>query len=349
MSATLDVIAPGSHTTVQDLGRVGYQALGVPVSGALDPVALRLLNGLVGNAPPTAVVEFLYQGPTLEVAADSVRIAAAGCAIDVLGDPGRRFPPWQSIRLTRGTRFRLGATENAACGYLAIEGGLAMAPVLGSRSTYTRGGFGGLEGRVLCSGDRLPLAQPTAEQRGEIRLAAPPDSKPPDRIRVVLGPQEAYFTDAAIDTFLSEPFAVTKEADRMGLRLEGPALAHARGYNIASDGVVTGAIQVPGSGHPIIMLADHQTTGGYPKIATVVSADLAAVGRLRPGDPIRFRTVSRAEAEAARRALESDIERRGRNTVPAVESNGLNQAALYASNLVSGIVNATDWPSDGKR
>ena len=158
----------------------------------------------------------------------------------------------------------------------------------------------------------------------------------------MLGPQEAHFTEAAVATFLSEPFMVSKEADRMGLRLRGPVLAHARGYNIASDGVVTGAIQVPGSGHPIIMLADHQTTGGYPKIATVISADLATVGRLRPGDTIRFRAVSTAEAEAARRALESDIERRGRNTVPAAEGNELNQTALYASNLVSGVVNASD-------
>lgn len=347
MSATLSVVAPGIHTTVQDLGRVGYQALGVPVAGALDPVALRLLNRLLGNEPGTAALEFLYQGPTLEVAADSVRIAAAGSDIEIPGEAARRIPPWQSLRLTQGTRFRLGATQGTACGYLAIQGGLALASVLGSQSTYTRGRIGGLEGRALRAQDALPLARPAAETRPEVRLSSPPGSAPPDRVRVVLGPQDAHFTEAAVATFLSESFTVSKDADRMGLRLDGPELAHAQGYNITSDGIATGAIQVPGSGRPIVMLADHQTTGGYPKIATVISADLPAVGRLRPGDSLRFRAVATTEAEAARRRLEADIERRGRSLAPAIEGGELNEAALYASNLVSGIVSAEDWPSDG--
>lgn len=161
-------------------------------------------------------------------------------------------------------------------------------------------------------------------------------------MRVVLGPQDSHFTEAAVATFLAESFTVSKDADRMGLRLDGPALSHVQGYNIASDGIATGAIQVPGSGHPIIMLADHQTTGGYPKIATVVSAGLPAVGRLRPGDSIGFRSLSTAEAEAARRRLEADIERRARNAVPAAGGGELNEAALYVSNLVSGVVSVTD-------
>ncbi len=347
MSAALSVIAPGSHTTVQDLGRVGFQAIGVPVSGALDSVALRFVNALVGNPRSAAVLEFLYQGPTLEVQVDSVRIAAAGCDIELAGRPVRHIPPWQSLRLPRGVRFRLGATQGSVCGYLAVEGGFALAHVLGSQSTFTRGRIGGLEGRALRAGDRLPLAQPDVDQRVEVRLAAPPDWRPADRIRVVLGPQEAHFTAAAVRRFLAATFTVSKDADRMGLRLEGPELTHARGYNIASDGVVTGAVQVPGAGRPIIMLADHQTTGGYPKIATVISTDLGAVGRLRPGDPVRFRAVSGAEAEAARRALESDIERRVRNLTAATDGSDLNEAALHASNLVSGITDGADWPSDG--
>ncbi len=346
MSAALSVIAPGIQTTVQDLGRVGYQALGVPVAGALDPVALRLVNALVDNEPAMAALEFLYQGPTLQVNTHSVRVAAAWSDIEVLGEPARRIPPWQSIRLTEGTRFRLGATQGSVCGYLAIQGGLALASVLGSQSTYTRSRIGGFEGRALGAQDALPLAQPAAETRTEVRLSAPPDAGPPDRIRVVLGPQDTHFTEAAVASFLADSFVVSKDADRMGLRLEGPALTHSQGYNIVSDGIATGAIQVPGSGHPIVMLADHQTTGGYPKIATVISADLPAVGRLRPGDSIRFRAVSTAEAEAARRALEADIERRARNVVPAAEGSELNEAALYATNLVSGIVSATDCLSD---
>jgi biotin-dependent carboxylase-like uncharacterized protein len=248
--------------------------------------------------------------------------------------------------LTKGTRFRLRATQDSACGYLAIQGGLALARVLGSHSTYTRGRIGGFEGRALGAQDALPLAQSAAETRAEVRLSALPDLAPPDRVRVVLGPQDTYFTEAAVATFLEDSFVVSKEADRMGLRLEGPALTHARGYNIASDGIATGAIQVPGSGHPIIMLADHQTTGGYPKIATVISADLPAVGRLRPGDTIRFRAVTTTEAEAARRVLEADIKQRARIVVPAIEVGTLNETALYAGNLVSGIVSATDWPSE---
>jgi len=346
MNGTLGVIAPGIHTTVQDLGRVGYQALGVPVAGALDPVALRLVNALVGNEPATAALEFLYQGPTLEVHAPSIRVAAAGSDIEILGESPRRIPPWQSIRLTQGTRFRLLAPQGSACGYLAIQGGLALPSVLGSQSTYTRSRIGGFEGRALGAKDALPLAQPAAEARAEVRLSAPPDLAQPERVRVVLGPQDEYFTEAAIATFLADSFVVSKEADRMGLRLEGSVLIHARGYNIASDGIATGAIQVPGSGHPIIMLADHQTTGGYPKIATVISADLPAVGRLRPGDTIRFRAVTTTDAEAARRLLEADIKQRARIVVPAIEVGTLNETALYAGNLVSGIVSATDWPSE---
>jgi allophanate hydrolase len=342
MSGTLAVLAPGIHTTVQDLGRLGYQALGVPVSGALDPVALRLVNGLVGNPPGTGGLEFLYKGPTLEVAAESVRVAVAGCELEVLGEAARRIPPWQSVSLVRGTRFGLGATRDSSCGYIAIEGGLALTEVMGSQSTYARAGFGGFEGRALRAGDRLPLARQEVEARSEIRLAAPPDRRAPRRVRVVLGPQDAHFTEAALATFLAESFTVSKDADRMGLRLDGPGLSHARGYDIASDGIATGAIQVPGSGRPIIMLADHQTTGGYPKIATVVSADLPAVGRLRPGDSIAFRAVSTGEAEAARRSLEADIERTARNRASAIRSGELNEAALYASNLVSGIVSVTD-------
>lgn len=347
MTGALSVIVPGIHATVQDLGRFGFQALGVPVSGALDSIALRLVNALVGNAPATAALEFLHQGPTLEVAADSVRVAAAGGEIEVLGRSPRRIPPWQSVRLAQGLQFRLGAPQGAVCGYLAVDGGFALAPVLGSQSTYTRARIGGLEGRVLAGGDRLPLARPAAEPRAEVRLTEPPDWKPPDHIRVVLGPQQDHFSDSAIAAFLAAAFTVSKDADRMGLRLTGPQLAHTRGYNIVSDGVVTGAIQIPGSGHPIIMLADHQTTGGYPKIATVISADLPAVGRLRPGDSIRFRAVSTAEAEAARRDLEAEIESRIGHMTRVTDSGALNEAALHATNLVSGIVHATGWPGDG--
>jgi biotin-dependent carboxylase-like uncharacterized protein len=225
---------------------------------------------------------------------------------------------------------------------LAVEGGFAIAPVLGSLSTYVRGRIGGFKGRPLRQGDRLELELDSPGERGEVCLADPPELTPPARLRVVLGPQDDSFTQGALEAFLNQPFTVSKEADRMGLRLAGPKLDHARGFNIVSDGIVTGAIQVPGSGQPIVLLADHQTTGGYPKIATVISADLPAAGRLKPGDEIGFAAVSLAEAQEARRSLEAELAHRVRGLVPAQTPAVLNQAALYGSNLVSGVVDGAN-------
>lgn len=346
MSGHLLVVAPGLHSTVQDLGRFGYQAYGVPVAGALDPVGLRLANAVAGNAEGRGegrgALEFLYSGPTLEVAAAAVRLAASAAEIEILSDPPHRIPSWQSVRLERGARFRFGALRGSVCGYLAVEGGFAIAPVLGSQSTYVRGRIGGLEGRPLREGDRLALELDNPGERGEVCLADPPDLAPPARLRVVFGPQGDSFTQSALDAFLNQPFTVSPEADRMGLRLSGPRLDHAHGFNIVSDGIVTGAIQVPGSGRPIVLLADHQTTGGYPKIATVISADLPAAGRLKPGDEIGFAAVSVAEAQEARRNLEAEIGRRLRGLVPAQTPAVLNQAALYGCNLVSGVVDGAN-------
>ena len=342
MTAALIVTEPGLHTTVQDLGRFGYQAMGVPVAGALDPVALRLANSVVGNPQPAAALEFLYTGPTLEVAAASVRVAAAHAQIEFLGVSRDVIPSWRSVTLERGDRFRVGTPAGSVCGYLAVEGGIDLPPVLGSRSTHCRSAIGGLDGRALVPGDRLPLVQNAAEPRGESRLGAPPNMTPPERLRVVLGPQETHFTEEALAALVTGAFRVSKQADRMGLRLDGPSLNHRGGFNIVSDGVVTGAIQVPGSGQPILLLADHQTTGGYPKIATVISADLPAAGRLKPGDPVRFAAVSVEVAEEAGRQLDQSIARQAADLVAAGPAASLDQAALYSENLVSGVVNAVD-------
>ena len=342
MTAALSVTAPGLHTTVQDLGRYGYQALGVPVAGALDPVALRLANSLVGNLQTRAALEFLYAGPCLEVAATSVRIAAANAEIELLGAARMVVPPWQSVKLERGDRLRIGAPTGSACGYLAIEGGIDLPPVLGSRSTYCRSRIGGLDGRALAAGDLLPLAQDAVDGRGELRLGTAPYMTPPGRLRVVLGPQDSHFTESALEAFLSGEFCVSKQADRMGLRLDGPSLSHRDGYNIVSDGIVTGSIQVPGSGQAIVMLADHHTTGGYPKIATVISADLPAAGRLMPGDRVRFAAVSVETAEKAACELEKAIRKHANNLVPASWAGSLDEASLLGCNLVSGVINAME-------
>ena len=306
MSA-LSVLAPGLHSTIQDRGRYGYQAFGVPVSGALDGESHEIANRLSGNAADAACLEIFYQGPTMEVEATSVRISVAGSGaeIELLGQQSRRLGGWRSVTLARGSRFRVRGPA-AACAYLAVDGGFPVAPVLGSASTFVRGGFGGWRGRALQAGDRLPLNRDSAEDRQELALPTPPDTNDERAIRVVLGPQQDYFTGAAIETLLSAKFRVSQQADRMGLRLDGATLAHRGDYNIVSDGIATGAIQVPGSGQPILLLADHQTTGGYPKIATVISADLPLVGRRRPGDRIRFAAVDVAEAENLRRGQAGD-------------------------------------------
>ena len=231
-------------------------------------------------------MEIQIFGPTLEVAAESVRVALAGtrAELEILGQDPVRFPAHQSVTLTRGQRFRVGALPDSSTAYLAVEGGFAVPRVYGSRSTYSRAGIGGLNGRVIQDGDSIPLEVPTVRSRGEIRLANDGYLDATGPFRVILGPQRDFFSDEAMALFLSRDYAVTRDADRMGMRLDGPVLEHVRGYNIVSDGIVTGAVQVPGNGLPIILLADHQTTGGYPKLGAVISADIPRLGRLRPGD-----------------------------------------------------------------
>lgn len=339
----LDVVAPGLMTSVQDLGRLGHQALGMPVAGAMDPVALRLANALAGNPENAAGLEIGYLGPTLAVAADSLRIAFMGNAKLTLqpadGGEARPLKPGRSVLLRRGDRIAIGALEDASVGYLAIAGGLALAPFLGSLSTYMRAGLGGFAGRALQAGDRLPLAQAAGPDDDERELPGSFEygSGP---VRVVLGPQDDRFTAAGIAAFLGGDYAVTKEADRMGLRLEGAAVEHVKGADIASEGLVTGSIQVPGNGQPIILMADRQTTGGYTKIATVVSADLPRVGRLRPGDRLSFAAVSVAEAEAARRQQEQAIRALIDGIRQAEPDVRLDLDALYKENLISGAVDA---------
>ena len=343
MKGGLRVLSPGLHTTVQDLGRIGYQALGVPVSGALDSLAFRLGNALVGNPEGAAALEILGGGPTLEVIADSVRVAVTGPGASLfLIDGGPPVPAWRSVTFFRGAVFRIVLGRESVCAYLAVEGTIAVEPVLGSASTYVRAGLGGFSGRALRRGDELSLAVDHASERAEHHLPSPPSAASDDPIRVVLGPQQECFTDEALATLLSAEFRISKEADRMGMRLEGPTLRHRGGWDIVSDAIATGAIQVPGSGQPIVLLADHQTTGGYPKIATVISADLPTTGRRRPGDMIRFAAVSVEEAEQLARDAENRLAALIATIEPAPEGGSLDLRSLYAGNLISGVVTAVE-------
>jgi biotin-dependent carboxylase-like uncharacterized protein len=338
------VESPGLHTTVQDLGRVGYQALGVPISGPLDSLALRLGNALVGNPQGAAALEILGGGPTLRVLAENVRVTIAGFGTTLAVDEGARIvPAWRSIVVPRSQSLRVLVGREAICAYLAVEGAIAVPEVLGSAATYVRAGLGGFYGRALQSGDIVGLARGRASERVERRLPCPPSSLSEEPIRVVLGPQHDHFTDEALATLFGTEFRVSKDADRMGMRLDGPPLLHRRGWDIVSDAIAAGAIQVPGSGRPIILLADHQTTGGYPKIATVISADLPAVGRRRPGDAIRFTAVTVEEAEHLARTAAAQREAMIASIEPIHEdSTRIDLASLYNRNLISGVVTAVE-------
>ena len=331
----LRIDRPGLSTTVQDLGRPGRQRYGVPQSGALDPLALRLANALVGNPAGTAGLEIPALGPSLTVEAESVRLALVGSEVGLRID-GTEIPAGRSVTAPRGARIAIGGFTDAASCILAVAGGFDLEPCMGSLSTYVRGGFGGFEGRALKVGDCLPLAS-SAAAPGPERRAGPIDygSGP---IRVVLGPQDDWFEPASVERFFAEPYAVTAEADRMGMRLDGPRLDHVRGFNIVSDGIAAGHIQVPGTGLPIVLLADRQTVGGYPKLGAVIGADLPRLGRMRPGDRLRFARIEVAEAEIARRAQEAAFATLIRAIGPVVVVPTTEQ--LLAQNLIGGVVSA---------
>ena len=339
MTPGLKVLSPGLHTTVQDLGRFGYQDIGVPVSGALDALALRLANALVGNPQGTAALEILVSGPILEIAADSARFAlvGTGAVLGIRGERARVVAAGESATLQRGDIVQIELGRQSACCYLALEGGIAVPRVLGSASTYVRAALGGLNGRALQRDDVVPLANACASERTELRAPAPSAAPGDQPIRVVLGPQHEYFRKEAVATLLGAEFHVSKDTDRMGMRLDGPPLRHRRGWDIVSDAIATGSIQVPGSGQPIVLLADHQTTGGYPKIATVISADLPSLGKRRPGDPLRFVSVELEEAEELCRAAEREFAKLVAALAPAPNDNRLDIELLYGENLISGV------------
>jgi 5-oxoprolinase (ATP-hydrolysing) subunit C len=327
VSAALRVIARGFSSTVQDRGRAGWLRFGVPSSGALDPRALAIANCLVGNGAGEGALELTLIGGAFAVEGGAVRIAVAGADMAMTID-GAAASPGRSHTLAPGSVLRLGTARQGLRAYLAVAGGFVAAPRFGSVATHVRSGIG----RALAEGDVLPLAG-AAPEGPEQRLTAPPPPVHP-RVRVVLGPQDDHFSKGAIDALLGGDYRVTQDADRMGLRLEGPPLAHAGGFNIISDAIAPGSIQVPGSGQPIILLADRQTTGGYPKIATVISADLPALGQARPGDVLRFEPVSFEAAVAARRVFKDWFD-----ALPlrVVSVSRLDSEGLLGANLISGV------------
>jgi len=309
----MNVLKAGLQTTVQDLGRWGFQTLGVPVAGAMDWQSHRLANALVGNMPQAATLEVLLAGPELEFDEfdDARVVAAAGADFDLTvdGSPVSMHAPFA---VTKGSRVLFGARRRGARAYLAVSGGIAVPAVFGSRATHIGSRMGGLDGRALVAGDRLPLGksaprgvrlQPDWSKSDEVRLT--PDAT--CVVRILPGPQHEKFADDALAVLQSGPYTVQGESDRMGFRLAGPRLLHRRGADIISDATPLGTLQVPASGQPLLLMADRPTTGGYPKIATVVTADIPAAEQLAPGDTISFELCTPQDALAALIAIERPL------------------------------------------
>jgi antagonist of KipI len=296
--AAIVVIKPGMLTTIQDEGRWGLQARGVPVAGPMDPVSHRLANALVGNDRSAATLEVTLVGPELEFDDERI-IAVTGAAFDLWLD-GKSAPHNAAFTAAAGSRLRFGERRLGARAYLAVGGGIDAAPTLGSRATHLISAMGGIDGRALRAAARLPLGRATGVPAavGQRSPIVPlPDRHA--RIRVRPGPQVEYFRSDALDVLQSEPYSIAQNSDRMGFRLDGPQLTHSRGADIISDATPLGVLQVPASGQPILLMADRQTTGGYPKIATVISADISVAGQLGPSDTITFTVCTPREALAA--------------------------------------------------
>ncbi len=328
----LEILACLFPASLQDLGRRGFRHLGVPLSGALDPEWLALANALAGNAADAAAIEMRLAGPRLKSNEELLFAIAGEVGARIVGEAGTRaVAPWRSHRLHAGEELRIDAVKSGVA-YLAFAGGIDGRRELGSRSRYERADLGspfgpGLTLKVGAGGTAIPR-----------RLGIVP-ARSGGPLRVIPGPQRERFSNAAWEDFLGGEFVVGREADRMGLRLDGPRLEHVGGADIVSDAVTPGAIQVPGDGRPIILLADCQTVGGYAKIATVIGADLPRLGHALPGTRLRFAAVSLEEALAARRSAAQALAARLAAIVPDTIEPDL--AALYGANLIDGVIDAT--------
>lgn len=337
MTAVLEVLAPGAYASVQDFGRRGLRRVGVPWAGVLDPRLMRIANALVGNAPDVPVIECFDGGLQLAARGGALRMAVAGDAVIEVEAGGERrvLAAWRSICLADGAVLRLRKLERNRIAVVAVEG-LTLPQVLGSASTYSRALLGGIDGRVLSAGARIPAA--IAGERREQMLPTVPNAAGAP-IRIVAGPQADHFSAATLAAFAAAEYQVTSDADRMGIRLEGPKLEHLGAREIVSDATVPGSIQVPGNGQPIVLLADAQTAGGYPKIGTVIGADLPRLAAARPGRSVRFELIEACEAERLARVAEAQTRALIASLRP-LQIGGIDEAAIYACNLVSGVVDA---------
>jgi len=320
---SIEVIRPGLLTTVQDLGRYGYQRFGVVAGGVIDEWAQRLANAAVGNDASDATLEITMQGPVLRFGEDAlVAVCGADLAPRVEGEP---FPQGRPVRVRQGAVLEFRSGDQGCRAYLAVRGGLRVPVVMGSRSTYIRAALGGFEGRALKKGDQIPIAPyeagwyaslDRAIEEGGMPFAAPrwsfgPTAIPASarRVRVIAGPQWDLFSQETRELFLGTEFGVSVNSDRMGYRLTGAIIRLRRPAEMISEAVTFGTIQVPPDGNPIILMADRQTTGGYPKIAHVAAVDLPRLAQTRPLERFAFELVTLAEAQQAYLARERELAR----------------------------------------
>ncbi|AOY76500.1 biotin-dependent carboxyltransferase family protein [Clostridium formicaceticum] len=303
----ISIVKPGLMTTIQDQGRIGYQHFGMPVAGAMDVYSLQLANLLVGNHRFEAALEITLMGPEISFH-DTRAVAITGGEISATIND-RPVSMYETLYLQKGDTLKLGNISVGCRSYLAISEGFHLEKVMGSYATYTRGNIGGFYGRKLMAGDEIPLNQKQYE--GHVGTRRIPKSLTPDLhkscIRVIMGPEDQAFTEEGKAVFQKSQYRISNQSDRMGYRLEGPKIQHVSTADIISGGINLGAIQVPGEGVPIIMMADRQTTGGYTKIANVISIDIPLVAQKKPGDIIKFTAIKVEEAQLLFREREETI------------------------------------------
>ncbi|MBH1966305.1 MAG: biotin-dependent carboxyltransferase [Comamonadaceae bacterium] len=315
----MNVVRPGLLSTFQDLGRVGHQCFGVPVNGPMDEWSHRLANALVGNSPEAAVLECAFTGPKVTFSGDVV-VALCGAAMDATVD-GQPLPYQTAVYVRRDAVLDIGKRQSGAYTYLAVRAALDVPAVLGSRSTNTRARFGGFQGRALRKGDQVPfkLLAEAAPLSLEIlgrqsglalvpgRRVAARLSWHADAVRFVPGPQWGYFTPEARAAFTTGRYRMSPQSDRMGTRLSGTALQLERPLEMISEATVYGTVQVPPDGQPIVLMADRQSAGGYPKIGYLASADLPSMAQRLPGDELRFEAITQEAAEILWRGFEKEL------------------------------------------
>lgn len=323
---SIRIIKGGLLTTVQDLGRKGYQRYGVSVSGVVDEYSCVIANILVGNDDGEAVLESTLMGPEIQFTTDTVIAVTGGDLSPCLN--GKKLQRYRAVQVRKGDVLSFGDVVSGCRAYIAFAGGLDVKPVMGSRSTYVKAKLGGVEGRKLKDGDVIGLRDPKkAPKNIERRFIGIPELSNDHAVFVLMGPNDDAFTEKGIKTFLSSVYTVTNESDRMGCRLSGEKIEHVIDGNIITDGISFGAIQVPTSGEPIVMLSDRQTTGGYAKIACVTSASLPILAQCKAGDTVRFIKTdieSAEEAYIARKEFYRELRRSFDEYIPAKRKYAVN-------------------------